>query len=158
MSKSSASSTKPAWHVNLHAHSLFHLLLLSLSQSDHLLHHHNNQHCFLLTRLSAPPRATAILLPPHLSPLSALIHPTHPAQHGEGASHHAVGHSAGVHYGASPAGQAKHAGALHQLLPHPHLPAAHLHHCLANVSGWDHRFPSSQWRTVDRGQSYLGVG
>ncbi len=79
MSKSSASSTKPAWHVNLHAHSLFHLLLLSLSQSDHLLHHHNNQHCFLLTRLSAPPRATAILLPLSSTPLPSLCtNPSHP--------------------------------------------------------------------------------
>ncbi len=144
MSKSSASSTKPAWHVwiCMHIHSFISCSFPSANRITSSIttttSTASSSHGSLLHLALLP---SFFLSPPHLSPLSALIHPTHPAQHGEGASHHAVGHSAGVHYGASPAGQAKHAGALHQLLPHPHLPAAHLHHCLANVSGWATGFP-----------------
>lgn len=91
---------------------------------------------FLPSRLSTPPCGTAV---PPLSllrtPLCALSLCVWPPQHGESAAHDAGGHAAGVQHGASPAGQAKHAGSLRQLLPHPHLPASHLHHCLANVSG-----------------------
>lgn len=107
------------------------------SQQPSLLPHHTALHSTL--RYCRP----SSLSPPHLSPLSALIPPTL-LRNGEGAAHHTGGHSAGVHHGGSPAGQAKHAGALRQLLPHPHLPAAHLHHCLANVSGRGHSFPCSQ--------------
>lgn len=48
--------------------------------------------------------------------------------HGEGPTHDQVGHSPGVPDRGEPPGQEEPAGALCKLHPHPHLPAAHLHH------------------------------
>ncbi|KAK2878990.1 hypothetical protein Q8A67_019781 [Cirrhinus molitorella] len=81
--------------------------------------------------------STPISISPFLSlPLVRSLH-----QDGEGAAHDAHSHAEGVQHRSEPADQTQHARAHHQLLPHPHLPAAHLHHRLAHVTPKDYNRP-----------------
>lgn len=69
------------------------------------------------------------------------------ARDGESSKHHPLGHTQGVRHRGEPADQAQPAGALHQLLAHPHLPAPHLHHRSAVV-----RMEDDVWKRNPRTQ------
>ncbi len=74
--------------------------------------------------------SSTISIRPFLSqPLVCSLH-----QDGEGAAHDTLGHSEGVQHRSEPADQTQPTRSHHQLLPHPRLPAAHLHRRLAHVT------------------------
>lgn len=131
---------------------------------DHLCPHEHYEH--LHTTPSISSFCTPTLLPLSVSFFLCVcsLHLQHSTctvlkYYGEGTTHDPCGHQEGVHHGGSPAGQAEPAEPLRQLLPHPHLPAAHLHHRVANVSwrrGQD--VGLGPIRAMASGGEWLGVG
>ncbi len=92
--------------------------------------------------------STTISIRPFLSlPLVCSLH-----QDGEGAAHDTLSLTEGVQHRSEPADQTQSTRSHHQLLPHPHLPAAHLHHRLAHVTPKDDNRPIARSAVQDLGQ------